>query len=523
VNLLTQFLGNYKKIFGILGLLVAICLFTAWQDPRAFLSPENLQNTVRWTGMYGIISVGVAFVIITRGIDLSIGSVVGLVGCLLAMFLKTSYLPEDQLEIETVDAAQQTVIVRGDPSAFGPQQRCQVHDDVFQIREVSGPRITVVEPIDSITRRINERDADRRNGRTSRPVYLQRAPHKVIELGPVDRRPIGNGGQTMHTQTLVIDSRQTQLKANDNLRLLYEVGLPQDFRIHSASASENTTTIRFLIRRRQRMRTPDTAAISRRSQPMSTGVALLLVLAIAVVIGLVHGLLITKIRLQPFIVTLCGLLIYRGVARFVTSDQVQGFGNEYMNLKQLAKGDFLELLTGHDFAFIVPMTIVYLTVIAVIAAVFLNKTIFGRYMLALGHNEDAARYSGVNTDRMVILAYMICSFCAGVAGILFALDLNSVQPANFGESWELYAIAAAVLGGCSLRGGEGSILGVIIAAAVMRVLYNAIQLVGGRWLTAEYAIIGLVILLGVIADEMVKRMAVARRARLQARNEGRDS
>jgi len=194
-----------------------------------------------------------------------------------------------------------------------------------------------------------------------------------------------------------------------------------------------------------------------------------------------------------------------------------------MNLKQLAKGDFLELLTGHDFAFIVPMTIVYLTVIAVIAAVFLNKTIFGRYMLALGHNEDAARYSGVNTDRMVILAYMICSFCAGVAGILFALDLNSVQPANFGESWELYAIAAAVLGGCSLRGGEGSILGVIIAAAVMRVLYNAIQLVGGRWLTAEYAIIGLVILLGVIADEMVKRMAVARRARLQARNEGRDS
>ena len=111
----------------------------------------------------------------------------------------------------------------------------------------------------------------------------------------------------------------------------------------------------------------------------------------------------------------------------------------------------------------------------------------------------------------------------GVAGILFALDLNSVQPANFGESWELYAIAAAVLGGCSLRGGEGSILGVIIAAAVMRVLYNAIQLVGGRWLTAEYAIIGLVILLGVIADEMVKRMAVARRARLQARNEGRDS
>lgn len=523
VNLLTQFLGNYKKIFGILGLLIVICLFTAWQAPRSFLSPENLQNTVRWTALFGIISVGVSFVIITGGIDLSIGSVVGLVGCLLAMFLKTSYLPEDQLEIETVDAVQRTLTVRGDPSAFGPQQRCQVHDDVFQIRGVSGQRITVVEPIESITRRINERDSDRRNGRTSRPVYLQRAPHKVIELGPVDQRPIRNGGQWMHTQTVVIDSRQTRLQANDELQLLYEAGLPQAFRIHSASASENTTTIRFLIRRRQRVRTPDTAAISRRSQPMSTGVAMLLVLAVAVVIGLFHGLLITKIRLQPFIVTLCGLLIFRGFSRYITTDQVQGFGNEYMNLKELAKGDFLELLTGREFAFDIPMPFVFLTLIAIIAAVFLNKTIFGRYMLALGHNEEAARYSGVNTDRMVILAYMLCSFCAGIAGILFALDLNSVQPSSHGEFYELYAIAAAVLGGCSLRGGEGSILGVIIAAAVMRVLNNAINLVDGIDTSTEFAIIGLVILLGVIADEVVKRMAVTRRARLLARDEARGS
>jgi ribose transport system permease protein len=140
-------------------------------------------------------------------------------------------------------------------------------------------------------------------------------------------------------------------------------------------------------------------------------------------------------------------------------------------------------------------------------------------MLALGRNQDAARYSGVNTDRMVILAYMICSFCAGIAGILFALDLNSIQPSGHGEFYELYAIAAAVLGGCSLRGGEGSILGVIIAAAVMRVLNNAINLVDGIDTSTEFAIIGMVILMGVVVDEMVKRMAVTRRARLQARTE----
>ena len=98
---------------------------------------------------------------------------------------------------------------------------------------------------------------------------------------------------------------------------------------------------------------------------------------------------------------------------------------------------------------------------------------------------------------------------AGIGGVLFALDVNSVQPAVHGNFYELYAIAAAVLGGCSLRGGEGSILGAVIGAAVLRVLYNAINILGIPT-QLEFAIIGAVILLGVIADELVKRFAVAR-------------
>jgi ribose transport system permease protein len=147
----------------------------------------------------------------------------------------------------------------------------------------------------------------------------------------------------------------------------------------------------------------------------------------------------------------------------------------------------------------------------VVSAVFLNLTIFGRYLLALGRNEQAARYSGINTDRIVILAYVICSFLAGLGGILFALDVNSVQPSGLGEFYELYAIAAAVLGGCSLRGGEGSILGVLIGTAVMRVLYNAINILGIPT-QLEFAIIGVVILGGVLADELVKRLVARRRA-----------
>jgi len=154
---------------------------------------------------------------------------------------------------------------------------------------------------------------------------------------------------------------------------------------------------------------------------------------------------------------------------------------------------------------LVPAPMIFLIVIAVIATIFLNHTIYGRYLLALGNNETATKLSGINTDRMVILAYVICGACTGVGAVLFALDLNSIQPAGHGNFYELYAIAAAVLGGCSLRGGEGSITGVVIGAAVMRVLYNSINILKIPN-QLEFAIIGTVILVGVLADETLKRI-----------------
>jgi len=232
------------------------------------------------------------------------------------------------------------------------------------------------------------------------------------------------------------------------------------------------------------------------------------VLLISFAIGLAHGLLITKMKLQPFVVTLCGLLIYRGLARFITDDQSQGFGSSYENLRRLAIGKIPLPFTD---AFVIPFPFLIMLVIALLSAVFLNQTIFGRYLLALGRNETATRYSGINTDRMKMLAYVICSLLAGIGGILFSLDLNSIQPSGLGEFYELYAIAAAVLGGCSLRGGEGTILGVIIGTSVLRVLYNAINILHIPT-HLEFAIIGAVILAGVMADELVKRVAAKRRA-----------
>ena len=148
--------------------------------------------------------------------------------------------------------------------------------------------------------------------------------------------------------------------------------------------------------------------------------------------------------------------------------------------------------------------------IAAIAWIVLNKTVYGRYLLALGRNEEAARFSGINTDRIVLTAYVVCSGITAIFAILFALDTNSVQPSEFGNFIELYAIAAAVLGGCSLRGGEGAIIGVVIGASIMRILKSSLNLleISGQ---LEFAMIGAVILLGALVDEIVRRIVAKRR------------
>jgi ribose transport system permease protein len=234
-------------------------------------------------------------------------------------------------------------------------------------------------------------------------------------------------------------------------------------------------------------------------QGWSVPAALAACTGLALVIGLFHGLLITKLSLQPFVVTLCGLLIYRGVARSLTNDQTVGFGNSFDDLRYLANGQ-IQIGGGYW----LPVPLIVLVIVGVLTAVFLNLTVWGRHLLATGRNEEAARYSGIRTSRYIILAYVLCSLLAGLGGVLFALYVNTVQPDNQGNFYELYGIAAAVLGGCSLRGGEGSVLGVIVGAALMRVLTNSVGVLGipNQW---EFAVIGIVILIAVMVDELLRR------------------
>lgn len=237
-----------------------------------------------------------------------------------------------------------------------------------------------------------------------------------------------------------------------------------------------------------------------------------LVLAMSAFIGLCHGLLVTKLRLQPFLVTLCGLLLYRGIARWMTGDQSQGFQGEFGDVRALALAKFS--IPGIE-NYRIPATVIPMFVLALLIGLFFSRTVWGRWLLATGRNESAARYSGVPTARLITLSYMACSLLAGFGGMLFIFDIGSAQPSDFGNFYELYAIAAAVLGGCSLRGGEISVVGVLFGAATLQVLRTTITLVGLSS-QLEFAVIGAVLLVGVAADELIRRFSARRRERLGA-------
>src|SRR5881296_2273853 len=136
----------------------------------------------------------------------------------------------------------------------------------------------------------------------------------------------------------------------------------------------------------------------------------------------------------------------------------------------------------------------------------LHRSVYGRYLFAVGRNEEAARYSGINSRHIVASAYVISGALAGIAGVVFAFYTNSISPSSHGNFFELYGIAAAVLGGCSLRGGEGSIIGILIGTALLQVLQNLVNLLGVPS-SLNFAVMGAVILAGVAADQLLKERA----------------
>jgi ribose transport system permease protein len=229
---------------------------------------------------------------------------------------------------------------------------------------------------------------------------------------------------------------------------------------------------------------------------LNWGIAALLVIGLGCLIGLIHGLLVARMQLQPFVVTLCGLLIYRGAARYYTDDATAGFpfGASFPALEWLTTGRFYGI----------PHSLIAFALVTVVMGILLHRSVLGRYFFAVGKNEEAARYSGINTSAVIIASYVLCCGLTAVAAIFIAMYTRSISPSSHGNFYELYAIAAAVLGGCSLRGGEGSIIGVVLGTVLLQVLQNLVNLLGIPS-SLNFAVMGSVILIGVIADRQLGR------------------
>ncbi len=215
--------------------------------------------------------------------------------------------------------------------------------------------------------------------------------------------------------------------------------------------------------------------------------------------GLVSGTIIAKLKVPPFIATLGMMLILKGLSLVISGTKPIYF-NDTPGFNQIALGSAVGSVLP---AVPLPNGVLVLFAVAVVAAFVLSKTALGRYTFALGSNEEAVRLSGVNIDRWKIAVYAVTGAICGVAGLLIASRLNSAQPA-LGQGYELDAIAAVVIGGTSLSGGRGTVVGTLIGALIISVLANGLRIlsVPQEWQTV---VTGTIIILAVYADILRRR------------------
>ncbi|HOJ92932.1 MAG TPA: ABC transporter permease [Dictyoglomaceae bacterium] len=223
-------------------------------------------------------------------------------------------------------------------------------------------------------------------------------------------------------------------------------------------------------------------------------VSILLVLILSSLIGLWHGTFVTKLKVPPFIITLGTLTAARGLASVITKGwPILGLPEKFFIIGQ---GEILGI----------PISLIILLVFAFITFFITKYTVLGRQIYAIGGNIEAARLSGIDVDKRTIFCYISSSFLAGVTGIIIASRLSQGQ-AGVGSGYELNAIAASVIGGTSLSGGEGSILGALIGAAIMSTIDDGLILleVSSYW---HDVVMGLVIVAAVTLDILRKRQKI---------------
>jgi len=215
--------------------------------------------------------------------------------------------------------------------------------------------------------------------------------------------------------------------------------------------------------------------------------------------GLINGVIIAKLKMAPFVATLGMLYVAKGLS-LVFSGLKPVYFDDTPAYRAISMGSITgAIIPGLE----IPNAVLVLFGAAIVASLILTKTVLGRYTFALGSNEEATRLSGVNVDRWKIAVYTLGGLFAGLAGIVISARINSAQP-SLGQGYELDAIAAAVIGGTSLSGGEGTILGTVIGAFIISTLSNGLRIlsVPQEWQTV---VTGVILILAVYLDIIRRR------------------
>ncbi len=213
------------------------------------------------------------------------------------------------------------------------------------------------------------------------------------------------------------------------------------------------------------------------------------------IIGLINGVIIAKMKVPAFIATLGMMMVAKGLSLIISGAKPFYFSvdpTEGFVFQDLAKSLFAPGILN------IPMGAIIFILAAILASVILNKTLLGRYNFSIGSNEQATKLSGINTDKWLIAIHVLTGVFVGLAGVIMASRLNSAQPA-LGQGYELDAIAAVVIGGTSLSGGKGSILGTVIGAFLMSTLLNGLRIlsVPQEWQTV---FTGAIVIIAVFID-----------------------
>ncbi|MCL1838395.1 MAG: ABC transporter permease [Propionibacteriaceae bacterium] len=208
-------------------------------------------------------------------------------------------------------------------------------------------------------------------------------------------------------------------------------------------------------------------------------------------LGLINGTLVAYVKMQPMIATLAMMMVCWGTGLVLA-------GGITISLR--AVSGYNAIAMGEAFLPGLKNAVVILVVLACIAGLLMNKTVVGRYALAIGSNKEATRISGINTPRWEVLAYVICGCFTGISGVIMSSRLSSANP-TMGQGYEMYAIAAAVIGGTSLRGGRASVFGAVIGAVTIQTIFNGLTVMGvqDQW---QKVVLGTVVLLAVFVDIM---------------------